>query len=112
MSCSTCYQAAPIPRCTNQIKLGTIDANTDVIVKFRSSAGRIDYIEATSDNSGVLYVSTADIELGEMAYEIIVIDATTNEAVEVTTDDSQTATCIEATFEQGEIESATVQPRA
>lgn len=74
MNCSTCLQTKPIPMCVSAIIIGQISAiNTDVVVKLKNeSTQRIDTINATSDNDGVVTVDVSGIEFMENHYTVSV----------------------------------------
>lgn len=112
MSCATCYQARTLPRCLGVIDIGDITPSTDVVVRVKSSAGRIDYIEASSDNSGNLEVDMTGIELSEMVYELSVLKASDRSVMTITTADAETATCIEVAFEDGQADNVVIEARA
>lgn len=76
--CNPCIQAKPIPKCTQQIELGTIeDADTNVsIYIWDVSTSLIQRIDATSDNTGLVTADTSQISLlASHSYEIWVTEA-------------------------------------
>jgi hypothetical protein len=113
MSCSTCYQARPLPRCLGEINIGSIpDSATDVTIRIKSSAGRIDYKDVTSDGTGNIIVDLTGFELAEMVYEFQVFKKSDRSIYTLTMADAATSECVEVAFEDGEADSVVIEPRA
>lgn len=70
--CNPCIRTKSIPKCTQQIVLGTIAPDTDVSVYvWDVTSSLIQMIDAASDNVGLLMVDISQISLlSSHAYEV------------------------------------------
>lgn len=79
--CNPCIKAKPIPKCTQEIEIGTIsDIDTAVSVYIWDvSSSLIQRVDATSDGDGLITVDISEVSLlASHAYEIWVTEAGAN----------------------------------
>lgn len=108
MSCATCFQSKPIPRCLGALIIGTLTASTDYIVRLKSFFNRVEEIEATSNGAGLLAVDLSSYELAEGVYHITVFDPPDMVTEKTITIGTETTTCIEVMVQKGTAASATI----
>lgn len=70
-TCANKISCKPVPKCTLELVIGAVAANTNVIVKLKNLAtGRIEKFPENSDGSGIVKIGLDDYELMCVGYSV------------------------------------------
>lgn len=101
MSCSTCQRVKQIPTCTENLTIGTITPDTEVIIYFANLATkRIDFTTAISNSEGLLVADLSELSFAaNQAYDIHIHLTDTQTPVEITIGE-ETYDCLQLRFQR------------